>query len=179
MAGFTAPTNPTTGTIISTTGYGIPVSAAINALATRAYAKLVQTTTGTTILASGTATPIQWDTATSDTVGGWSSGTNGTKYFAQAGWAGRYFCVCKYSYAAAATGFKTVAIRVNGGAVQLGAPGSRNDSTQGILEATWDAFLNVGDYVEVVATQPTGSGQITQIASPQTSALIIRWIGST
>lgn len=136
---------------------------------------------------SGADTAVTWNSANlnpsgtpvnSDNYGGWSSGTNPSRYTFQR--AGRYYAWGQVAFATSNTGQWQAGLRVNGTTTWYGtrtsAPGT---STAGmILTAERMLRVSVNDYVEVVGTQTTGGSISLATTAPTYSKLIVIWRGA-
>lgn len=119
-------------------------------------------------LANNAATALQWDTVNADSDQGYNNGTRFT--CPVIGW---YSISGAAVFAANATGTRTAQIAINGTPVAFGfgqvpaASGVRTAVSAGIIH-----HLNVGDYVELWATQSSGAA----LATAQGSCLNANWI---
>lgn len=142
-----------------------------------AVPNFVGTTAGGAIsLTNATNTAIAFDTNQVDNYSGHNTVTNNTRYTAQL--AGRYLLFGRVGFVFNATGSRAVAFRINGGSVDL----TTNTNTQpptvtdgaGVMTSAM-MFLNLNDYVEVMAFQRSGGALNTVSANNRFEAL---WIGA-
>jgi hypothetical protein len=99
------------------------------------------------------------DTEIYDTEGGHSPTVNPTRYTAV--YAGLYELAYSFSWGGNATGSRAVCVRVNGATIT--APGNTiqaaaANSNSWVDNGVCRTFLNVGDYVELMSWQNSGSG---------------------
>jgi len=126
-------------------------------------------------LTTGVATAISLDTEDVDSAGGHSTVTNTSRYTAvYAGW---YSVGSGVSYAANATGIRTVEYDVNGavqaaGGTAFAATGAVTNRLPG---RSFQVFLNVGDYVETFGFQNSGGNLATAVLTTEQSGTVIRW----
>lgn len=137
---------------------------------------------------SGTDTAVTWNTATinptgsspvnSDNYGGWSSGTNPSRYTFKR--AGRYYCWGQVAFAASNAGQWQCGLRVNGSTTWYGTRTSAAGTSSAGMIITAERYLRVssGDYVEVTGSQSTGSGVSLATTAPAYSKLIVLWRGA-
>lgn len=178
MPGYVSPATAVTGVLTDTLLNSY--KAGLDTLAGPARAVLVQSSAGTSVANSATVwTPIAWDTEVADTVNGWVASPHPTRYTAQPGWAGGYAATLKILYPAATVAVRGAAFQINGGTPMLGSGVFRSDSAQVLVSATWEFFLNVGDYVEGVGLQNSGGALTTAIGAVTTSSLVIHWLGNS
>lgn len=171
MAGPTTITTPVTGTTISTTSFGNPVSADINFLIAPpiflGYQSAAQS------IPNNAFTAITFDTEVVDSYGGHSTVSNTSRYTAQvAGW---YDVIGKVSWVANATGRRIATLYVNGSelAYTRGEGIASATAVAASCYALAPVFLNATDYVEVYGLQNSG-GALNTGASPTT--LAVRWV---
>jgi hypothetical protein len=121
-------------------------------------------------LPNNAATALAFDTPAADSESCWSSATPSRFNCQVAGW---YSISGSAVFAANATGARTAQIAVNGAAVPYGlgqAAAAASVRTAVSAEAIY--HLNVGDYVEVWATQSSGAA----LNTAQGSVLNVNWI---
>lgn len=146
----------------------IDTGAYMNAIA--AWMRFTQTPPATQLtqsvaqsLPTGTATAILMDTEGLDTDGGHSLSTNTSRYTCQvAGW---YLVSAVIPFSTNGTGLRNGYLAVNGTRVP-GTTAACLASTTDVVVVTVPAsltHLNVGDYVEVLATQASGGALNTFI----------------
>lgn len=107
--------------------------------------------------ATGANTPVALDTNSIDTYSGHSTTVNNTQYFAQL--AGYYAVRGLVTFAANATGVRFASIAYNGSTIvrtvaSCNAVGS--SLATGLPTGMPLVFMNVGDYVQLQATQTSG-----------------------
>jgi hypothetical protein len=179
LAGLTTVTSPVTGTLISSTTFGIPVANDITVLANPPTAKLRNSVTQsiTNNVAAGTA--ITWDTEDFDTAGGHSTVTNTSRYTCQAGYAGKYRLDATVWWAVNATGRRDIWFAVNGVTV-AGTGGSVLPGQALIVPMSTVAIvpLVAGDFVEVFVFQNSGVALTTTIGGStyQQSYFDVQWV---
>lgn len=134
--------------------------------------------TSTQSLATGqTDNPITLDTESYDSEGGHSTTTNPSRYVCQV--PGLYRITVTGSMAPNGTGARKVGINVNGvsltgAGVQQVPPAS--NTWQGAVST--EAFLNAGDYVELVIWQTSGGALSTNAGNSTTPTMCLWWIGN-
>lgn len=116
--------------------------------------------------------------ASSDNYGGWSSGTNPSRYTFQR--AGRYYAYGQAAYAQANAGAFAAGLRVNGGTTQWGTRVEAPSLSTNPIVVNCEQYLraNAGDYAELIASQNSGASVSTTANSSTTSKLIVLWEGS-
>jgi hypothetical protein len=130
---------------------------------------------------SGTDTAVTWASAnvngySSDNYSGWSG--SGGKYTFPVD--GRYYVYGQVAFPGSNTGQWQCGLRVNGTTTWYGtrtsAPGT---STAGLILSA-ERYLRVSatDYVEVMATQTTGSPVTLATSAPAYSKLVVLWRGA-
>lgn len=171
-------------TAISGTFLNSNVRDTINFLAFPPMARL-SNQGGSQTVPNNSETAITWNTATvlgvnSDNYGGWSSGTNPTRYTFPV--AGRYWVHGQAAFGASSAATWQVSLRVNGSSAtewfggRVNGPGTSTAGTTLIAERY--LRVNAGDYVEVMAFQNSGAGSAMAVTSPTTSKLIVLWRGA-
>lgn len=130
-------------------------------------------------LTTATWVPITFTTEDFDTVNGHDNSTNPSRYTAV--YAGRYRCSGAVAFAASATGRRLTKWMVNGSDVNgsgIYSPATAA-SVAKVPAATMDIYLNVGDYLELAATQESGGTINTAVGGPtDTSIMCVRWAGT-
>lgn len=125
----------------------------------------VRQTVAQSLTTSGTPAAITFDAEDVDSTGMHSTVTNISRITAvYPGW---YWVGGGISYAINATGVRTTAWRINGAATPDGntlRPGFATFSAQMPARASL-YFLNVGDYLELFATQTSGGALSTAVAN--------------
>jgi len=175
----TVPTTHTvTGTVATTSEmnsfFRDPINFLLNKPAAQVYSAAVQSIPNTT------ATALTFDTERFDTdpdgVGGHSTSVNTSRYTAR--YPGWYHVSGRYTYAANATGFRAVSIAVNGtGMPETLAFGSTPTGALTQHVATdGDVFLNVGDYVELLAQQTSGGALNTDTGNGAFPRMTVEWV---
>lgn len=132
---------------------------------------------------SGADTAVTWVASNfsgfnSDNYGGWSSGTNPSRYTFPV--SGRYYVYGQVAWPSSNSGQWQCGLRVNGTSTWYGTRTSPpTTSTAGmILTAERHLRVSAGDYVEVTGTQTTGSPVSLATTSPSYSKLIVLWRGA-
>lgn len=179
MAGWASITTPVGGTAISSSAFGIPVATDLGILANPPRVRAYQSA-ATTSLTSGTVTAIGFDAEDAqfaDPQGLHSTTTNNSRFTVPSGWAGVYSYSGIVTFAGNATGARTVGVGINGvtpinGSENTEAPGN---TTQTAVLIADEVFLNVGDYLQLLAVQNSGSTLATVIALPFTSRFTVTW----
>lgn len=144
-----------------------------------------QSSTATTIANSTTVwTPVAFADAggvTIDSVNGHSTVTNPARYAAQAGWPGNYKLTGRVAYTGNATGLRGIGFGVNGlTPFSQMLWGTVPNSGIITMEINEEVFLNVGDYVQLLAIQSSGGGLATLVSAPSGGTkLIARWAGAS
>jgi hypothetical protein len=128
-------------------------------------------------IASGSAVAVILDTEVVDSVNGHDLVTNPTRYTAQV--AGYYEAFGNVALAANTTGLREARINVNGTDPAPSIWTIQNATTAGasVCCVAGFVFLNVGDYVELVAVQTSGVALNTAATTP-TSSLSLKWISA-
>jgi len=131
---------------------------------------------------SSAATPVTFTAedidADVDGVGGHDNVTNPSRYTAR--YAGWYQVSGAIGYAANATGRRLTWWAVNGTAVnssQTAGPATASLDCQ-VTARTKQIFLNVGDYVELVAWQESGGPLATLAGGSTGCGMSIRWVSN-
>lgn len=131
---------------------------AINFLANVPMAILYQTTAQSVL--NGTFSAVALDTTTVDTYSGHSNATNNTRYTAQV--PGTYGLPGQAAFSANGTGVRAATFYKNGsqieGATIAVAQAVTTSGSNSIVTCWAEVFLNVGDYVELMAYQTSGVG---------------------
>lgn len=184
---------PGTGYVASATAVAGPLTAALlnsyknndDSGANPARWDIQQVTTAKTIASStSTWTTVDFVDAagiTADTVNGHSTSTNSSRYTAQAGWAGNYKLTASVAFTGNATGLRLVGFAVNG-LTPFTQRGFLTVPNSGIftVEINDEVFLNVGDYVQLIALQSSGSGLATVVSAPSGATKFVgRWVGAS
>lgn len=138
----------------------------------------VRQTSAQALTTSGTAYALLFDTEDIDRDNGHSTSTNTSRYTAQtAGW---YYVFGQASITGNVTGSRVAGIRVNGVAGNI----SQQISAYTLNANTWTApvsgmvYLNVGDYVEIWASQTSGASLNTYVVAPYQSFMSVIWVSS-
>jgi hypothetical protein len=158
-----APPGRAAGSRITGAIYQADVTDSVNFLAN--VPQFLGSQTSVQSIPNTTVTAILIDTEKSDTYDGHSLVTNTSRYTCQTNGAGWYLFVGSVLWAASNLGSRSVGISKNGvsqGSVSVDC--SRLDVNPN-LTATALVQLAVGDYVEVVAYQSTGSASSTAAGS--------------
>lgn len=153
-----------------TAAYFNAIRDAINFLANKPMAVLYQGTAQS--FTTGSAAAVTFDSTTTDTYGGHSNSTNNTRYTAQvAGW---YWVYGTVSWSNTSGGNRNTTINKNGSQVaQFGsAVPSASSTVFPQVDAAALVQMNVGDYVEVVGYQDSGS---TVSTHAQGSSMVVMW----
>lgn len=137
----------------------------------------------TQTVANGAETAVTWVSSSvnsfaSDNYGGWSSVTNPSRYTFPV--SGRYYVYGQVAFPSSNSGQWQVALRVNGSSEWAGTRTSApTTSTSGMILAA-ERYLRVsaGDYVEVTATQSSGSTVTLATTAPSYSKLVVLWRGA-
>ena len=136
--------------------------------------------TATQAIANGVTTAVAFNTEDVDTdvdgVGGHSTTTTNSRYTARyAGWYQLSGGVC---FASNATGYRFARWLLNGAAVpgsEVRISATATSITQ-VSARTVEVYLNVGDYVELGASQSTGASLSTSATDPDQSSMTVRWV---
>lgn len=122
---------------------------------------------------TASSTAIAFNTANVDTMGGW----NGSHAY-EAKVAGHYLCSGGVSFAANATGVRTVQWAI-GGVDQPGtgvsAPANAATS-QRLCARTELLYLNVGDLLSLTAFQNSGAGLNTAVTNVEQASMNVLWV---
>lgn len=123
-------------------------------------------------LTNNAFTAVTWDTVTTDTYTGWSSGAN-TKYTAQvAGW---YHVTSHVSFANNGTGRRAGGVFLNGSLVKQSQQEVTPSATAAALPSVpieHKILLAIGDYIEIQAFQSSGAGLLTPVDQ---SVFQVKW----
>jgi hypothetical protein len=130
-------------------------------------------------LSSGFLFAVSFDTTSIDSYSGHSNSTNNSRYTAQV--AGVYRITGKVALPVnGTTGRRYATINLNGGELS----DARNEAfpfnnsqgavTQNLFVETIQ-LMNTGDFVEIVATQTSGSS-MTLVTSPTQSSMTVEWV---
>jgi len=139
-------------------------------------AQLRQTAAQT--LTTGNNAAVTFDTEDIDRDNGHSTSTNPSRYTAQtAGW---YFVTGAIAYTGNATGARVARFQVNGTSLNAGAYITAFTlNTQPLIAPVSNfTYLNVGDYVEIIANQTTGASLNTYVTAPYQSFMSVIWVSS-
>lgn len=135
-------------------------------------------TAAQSLAVSGTAYALTFDTEDIDRDNGHSTSTNTTRYTAQtAGW---YYVFGQVSITGNVTGSRTASLRVNSAALNT----TQVISAYTLNSNTWTAptsgmiYLNVGDYVELWASQTSGGALNTFVTAPYQPFMSVIWVSS-
>lgn len=146
----------------------------MNVVANPAICKVRQTVAQS--LTNSTATPITFTTEDVDTSGMHSTSSNTSRIVATvAGW---YMCNGNISYASNATGIRTTAWQVNG--TPINGAGTSTTPVTGVSTRCGAVgtllFLNVGDYVELLAFQSSGGALLTAVSGSEQSTISVAFV---
>ena len=112
----------------------------------------------TTNVSSGTVTAVAFAAADLfDTDGYHSTSSNNTRITVPSGLGGRYLCVGYVALSANASGSRQAHFRVNGSAVRRCVSQANAASQPWETTLTSSILLSVGDYVELIVFQDSGS----------------------
>jgi hypothetical protein len=165
------------GSILTAAQLNTYVSAAVAFLINRPVFQGRQTVTQS--LTSGVSTPAILDTEDIDNDNMHSNTTNPTRATAQT--AGRFQVSGGVGWLANATARKGCWWLVNGAAVNGSSavgPSSASLTTTNASRVR-TVFLNVGDYVELLAYQEIGGALSTNVGTFDQSSMTVRWVGTT
>lgn len=132
---------------------------------------------------SGAATPLTYDTERIDNdpdgIGGHSTSVNTSRFTAR--YPGWYRISGRYTYAANATGFRGVAVGVNGTQLPdtFAVGPTPSAGLSGHVATSGEAFLNVNDYAELLAQQTSGGGLNTDTANAAYCAMTVEFVRAT
>lgn len=183
-AGLPVPSNPgfSDAAAISGAFLNANVRDAVNFLSFPPMARLTQTSrqsipsqafpAGTPV--TFTSAAAQGTSASSDNYGGWSPSANPTRYtFPRAG---RYYAYGQAAFTGGGGGNYAAGLRVNGGTT---AWGTRTLAAGLGAVPTAEQYLrvNAGDYVELIASQNSGSA-VNTTTGQASCRLIVLWEGS-
>jgi hypothetical protein len=147
----------------------------VNKPAAQLYAAIVQSIPNSAFTAL-TFDAERFDVFPSDGAKGHSTSVNPSRYTVVT--PGVYRIGGRYTYAANATGFRAAVVAVNGfqmpdtlafGGTPTGAL-TQHVATHGMV------FLNVGDYVEILAEQTSGAPLNTDTANSAFSSMSVEWV---
>lgn len=122
---------------------------------------------------NATSTPIVFNVADVDTMGGWN---NSTVYEAKV--AGRYQCSGGVSFAANATGLRTVQWAIGG----VDQPGTGISvpanavTSQRLAARTELLYLRAGETVSLTAFQNSGAGLNTAVTNVEQASMNVLWV---
>lgn len=125
----------------------------------------------------GTGAAFAWDVHDVDTAGGHSTTTNNSRYNAQ--YQGWYQISGGGVYNGGGVGRRETWIRRNGVDVAASESGEHINIAGAITgppSRTYELFLDVGDYVELIAFQDTGAAINTWNTGTGQPGAIIRWV---
>jgi hypothetical protein len=168
----------TTGQVVTAAQLNSNLRDAVNFLLSWPVCELRQTVAQS--VANNTDTPLSMDAEEIDTDNMHSTVTNTSRVTAQT--AGRFQLSGGTSYASNTTGRRAASYRLNG-APMLGtqaaitAAGATADVQP--TGRTLTTYLNVGDYVELVAYQDSGGSLNTQVTTGQQPRFSVRMVGTT
>lgn len=124
-------------------------------------------------IATSTNVNVTLDTEVVDTYSGHSTTTNTDRYTAQV--AGYYLCIGSINYPTNATGRRANQFEVNGTVVQTAEVAVNPNAGTGDLNVAL-LFLNVGDWVGMVAFQSSGASLTLTTSSPTQSFMACLWV---
>jgi hypothetical protein len=167
------------GAVLTAAQWNSNVRDAVNFLLSPPTCELRQTV-AQSIANGGSGTAVNLDTEDIDNDGMHSTVTNTSRVTAQT--AGRYQFGGGVVYAANATNRRICWWALNGTAV-TGSEATTAGSavaggSTGPAARTKSVFLNVGDYVELVAFQDSGGVLNTAVATFEMPSVFARWIGT-
>lgn len=125
------------------------------------------------VVATSTNANVALDSETVDSYNGHSTVTNNDRYTAQvAGW---YLVIGMINYPTNATGRRANQFEVNGTVVQTAEGTVNPNASTGNLNAAL-LFLNVGDWVGMVAFQSSGGNLTLTTSTPTQSFMACLWV---
>lgn len=151
-------------------------AAALNLLADRPFARLIQTTAQS--IANNTLATIQFNNETLDSNGGHDNTTNNTRYTFQR--AGKYFIAGTAVFVANATGYRAASWMLNGIHVS-GSEGSIpavNGVPTAVHAQTTEINVVAGDFLELRAVQTSGAALNTAVNLQQSSTMSVYYLGA-
>lgn len=138
-------------------------------------AKLRQTVVQT--LANSVGAALLFDTETVDTDPDGVGGHSGSSSRYTARYPGWYQVSGGCTFQSNATGIRLVRWLVNGAAIAGDAlVAAVSGNTTRVAARTEFAYLNIGDYVELQATQTCGVNLNTSVAAEEQSTMNVRWV---
>lgn len=137
---------------------------------------LLRQTVVQSIPTAGTGAALAWDTHDQDTAGGHSTTVNNSRYTAQyAGW----YQISGGVVLSSGVGRREVWFRVNGTDVAASESGIHLGTAAiitGPNSRIGEIYLNVGDYVELIAYQDSGGAVNTWITGTGQPGMVIRYV---
>ena len=165
------------GTVATSSEANTYIRDPIAFLLNRPIANLRQTVVQSIANAAGVA--ITFDAEDFDTANGHDNVTNNSRYTAV--YAGRYLLGGGVSYAANATGVRGAYWYVNGSTVagtEVIIPASGGGIVTSVPARSVLTFLNVGDYVELIAYQTSGGALNTGVTGGGQSSASVEWVSN-
>lgn len=126
---------------------------------------------------TGNNLAVTFDTETHDTGGMHSTSSNTSRITIPTGGSGMYLLGGGVEFAANATGYRQVALRINGTTVIAGSRATSASGTVATLLMTNCIYpLNAGDYVELTAFQNSGGNLNINSAAEFTPIFYACWL---
>lgn len=125
---------------------------------------------------SGSNTAVTFDSTLVDTYGGHSNSVNNTRYTAQvAGW---YLCCGLVAFPQNNNGGRSANLQKTGVAIQSSLVQQPPSTVFNCIMTTPSVltFMNVGDYIEVIAEHNAGVGLTLVTGAPAGSGLSVVWV---
>lgn len=169
------PTLPTFGPGVLTTTQLSQLNTATSFLRDPPRAQLRQTVAQA--LTTGIAAAVTFTTEDYDTAGAHDTGTNPSRY--TSAYPGRYEVSGAAAFAFHATGRRSTKWQING----IDVPGSQISlpataaSVCAVPARTMEVYLDVGDYLELIAIQESGTTPLnTAVTTSDQSLMRVRWV---